>query len=164
MIAVRWLCVTQKVDAGTVTVTFEDVGGQSEVTVTYELTALTDAANAHRVDGPIRTLLRPGVEHTQQTQLERGIPVADPRVDQLIHPHGRQGHVATFGAWPPRHTRWIPVRTWTGEATCGLPPVCPHLSPPPGLRPLCEFGTVTTPSPFARSVVASILAACVGFV
>lgn len=33
--------------AGTVTVTLDDVGGHSEVTVTYALTALTDAANDH---------------------------------------------------------------------------------------------------------------------
>ena len=38
---------TPQVDAGTVTVTLDDVNGQSEVTVTYELTTLTDAANAH---------------------------------------------------------------------------------------------------------------------
>jgi len=44
---IRYARVTPQVDAGTVTVTLEDVGGQSEVTVTYELTTLTDAANAH---------------------------------------------------------------------------------------------------------------------
>ena len=44
---IRYARVTPQVDAGTVTVTLEDVNGQSEVTVTYELTTLTDAANAH---------------------------------------------------------------------------------------------------------------------
>ena len=39
--------MTPQVDAGTVTVTLDDVDGRSEVTVTYELTKLTDAANAH---------------------------------------------------------------------------------------------------------------------
>lgn len=34
-------------NAGTVTVTLDEVGGHSDVTVTYELTALTDAANHH---------------------------------------------------------------------------------------------------------------------
>jgi hypothetical protein len=44
---IRYARVTPQVDAGTVTVTLDDVNGQSEVTVTYELTTLTDAANAH---------------------------------------------------------------------------------------------------------------------
>jgi hypothetical protein len=34
-------------NAGTVTVTLDDGGGPSDVSVTYELTALTDAANHH---------------------------------------------------------------------------------------------------------------------
>jgi hypothetical protein len=44
---IHYARVTPQVDAGTVTVTLDDVNGQSEVAVTYELTALTDAANAH---------------------------------------------------------------------------------------------------------------------
>jgi hypothetical protein len=36
--------VIPHVEAGTVTVVLEDAGGHSDVTVTYELTALTDAA------------------------------------------------------------------------------------------------------------------------
>lgn len=43
---IRYARMTPQVDAGTVTVTLEDVDGQSEVTVTYELATLTDAANA----------------------------------------------------------------------------------------------------------------------
>jgi len=44
---IRYARVTPQVDAGTVTVTLDDVNGQSEVTVSYELTTLSDAANAH---------------------------------------------------------------------------------------------------------------------
>jgi len=44
---IRYARVTPQVDAGTVTVTLDDVNGHSEVIVTYELTVLTDAANAH---------------------------------------------------------------------------------------------------------------------
>ena len=43
---IRYARVTPQVDAGTVTVTLDDVNGQSEVTVTYELTTLSAAANA----------------------------------------------------------------------------------------------------------------------
>ena len=43
---IRYARVTPQVDAGTVTVTLEDVAGQSQVTVTYELTTLTNDANA----------------------------------------------------------------------------------------------------------------------
>lgn len=44
---IRYARVTPQVDAGTVTVTLDDAGGRSAVSVTYELTALTDAATAH---------------------------------------------------------------------------------------------------------------------
>lgn len=43
---IRYARVTPQVDAGTVTVTLEDVGGQTQVTVTYELTTLAGDANA----------------------------------------------------------------------------------------------------------------------
>ena len=44
---IRYARVTPQVDAGTVTVALDDTDGHSEVTVTYELTPLTEAAHAH---------------------------------------------------------------------------------------------------------------------
>ena len=42
---IQYTRVTPHTDAGTVTVTLDEADGRSEVTVTYELTALTDSAN-----------------------------------------------------------------------------------------------------------------------
>lgn len=42
---IRYARVIPNDNAGTVTVTLDDVHGQSEITVSYELTALTDAAS-----------------------------------------------------------------------------------------------------------------------
>jgi hypothetical protein len=39
--------VTPHVNAGTVTVILDEANGSSDVTVTYELTALSDAASKH---------------------------------------------------------------------------------------------------------------------
>lgn len=44
---IRYARVTPQVDAGTVTVALDDTDGHSEVTVTYELTPLTEAAHGH---------------------------------------------------------------------------------------------------------------------
>ena len=44
---IRYARATPQVNAGTVTVTLAEVGGHSEVSVTYELTALSDTANGH---------------------------------------------------------------------------------------------------------------------
>jgi len=44
---IRYARVIPHANAGTVTVSLDETGGHSEVTVTYELTALTDAANHH---------------------------------------------------------------------------------------------------------------------
>jgi Polyketide cyclase / dehydrase and lipid transport len=44
---IRYVRVIPHANAGTVTVTLDDADGQSDVTVTYELTALTDDANQH---------------------------------------------------------------------------------------------------------------------
>jgi hypothetical protein len=44
---IRYARVIPHDNAGTVTVTLDDADGHSDVTVTYELTALTDAANHH---------------------------------------------------------------------------------------------------------------------
>lgn len=44
---IRYARINPHAEAGTVTVTLDDAGGHSYVTVTYELTALTDAAKQH---------------------------------------------------------------------------------------------------------------------
>ncbi len=44
---IRYARITPDTDAGTVTVALDGANGHSEVTVTYELTALTDAAKGH---------------------------------------------------------------------------------------------------------------------
>ena len=44
---IRYARVIPHDNAGTVTVTLDDGGGRSNVSVTYELTALTDAASGH---------------------------------------------------------------------------------------------------------------------
>lgn len=44
---IRYARVTPHTSAGTVTVTLDEAGAHTEVTVTYELTALTDTAAVH---------------------------------------------------------------------------------------------------------------------
>jgi len=61
---------------------------------------------ARHIDGPARTLPRPGIEHPQQAELEGGVPLAHPRVDQLIDPHARQGHDDTSRFRTRRSARW----------------------------------------------------------